>query len=55
MDNQVASSDKENVNPSSNVPEVVAPKIYTIESEFNVIEISQQTFTNLWNILILQF
>jgi hypothetical protein len=44
MDNQVASNDKENEYPSSNVPEVVAPKIYTIESKFNVIETSQ-TFT----------
>lgn len=34
MESQVANSDKENVNPVSNVPEVEAPKIYTIESEF---------------------
>lgn len=33
MDTQVASSDKENVNPEKNVPEVQSSKIYTIESE----------------------
>lgn len=34
MDSQATNNDKENVNPVSNVPEVEAPKIYTVESEF---------------------
>lgn len=33
MDNQASNKDKENVDPVGNVPEVEAPKIYTIESE----------------------
>lgn len=33
MESQVASNDKENVNPVSNVPVAEAPKIYTVESE----------------------
>lgn len=41
MDNQDSNKDKENVNPVVNVPEVEAPKIYTIESEFR----AENTFT----------
>lgn len=35
MDSLIASGDKENVNPLENVQEVEAPKIYTVESEYN--------------------
>lgn len=44
MENQVASNDKENVNPVSNVPQAEVPKIYTIESEFHAGNIKPFTF-----------
>lgn len=47
MENQGSSNNKENADPASNVPGVEAPKIYTIESEFESKSFRTFTFANL--------
>lgn len=43
MESQVASNDKENVNPASNVPEGPTLKIYTVESKLAMLTTSSVT------------